>query len=442
VIATAGRAPADSRELRACALWALAESAIVLPVVAFLLDELRPFGLGAGAMAVPFLVAYAGGATLAYRFRTSSNLGIGAAVVAVLAGLVVGRASFTAAAASVVVALLLALRIVSLALRDWRAPVHGELAWGTALLGAEALLAGLLPLPSPLLVALVPPFFAAGLSSRATTVWSIGDADELEERTGRPWIGRALVAAGGLALAMALAVLLGVRGGLFDLIGRIVRPAAQVVGAAVLWVIVQVARPLFWLADRLGIDPERLREFLERLRSSVAGARGPVETHPPASAPWARLLGVLVVVAIAFVMVRLLRRLRADVEVEPAEPATPRSAAVPRALEPPPGRVGARVRRELPADAVRRWYAEALIALRRKSLEKEPAVTPAEFVPEVAAAFPAGADDFRALTDAYEDVRYGNVRLDRERLRELEGRHRRLLETLRHARGWPVAPNG
>jgi hypothetical protein len=442
VSTTVGRAQPDARELRACALWALAESAIVVPVVAVLFDELRPFGLGAGALAIPFLFAYVGGATLACQFRTSRNLGAGAAVTAVLVGLVVGRGSFAAAGFAVVVALLVAFRIVSLALRDWRAPVHDELVWGAAALGAEALLAGLLPVPRPLFVALVPLYFAAGLASRAATVWSIGEGGELDERAGRSWIGRALVVAAGLAGAMAVAVLLGVRGGLFDLVGRIVRPVAQLVGAAVLWVIVQVARPLFWLADRLGIDPERVREFLERLRSSVAGARGPVTTQPPAPAPWARLLGLLVVVAIAFVMYRLLRRLRADVEVRPAEPRPPRRSVEPTALEEPPRSVRSRLRRELPADAVRRWYAEALIALRRHRLEKAPALTPAEFVPEVATALPAGAEDFRALTDAYEDVRYGNVHLDRERLREIEGRHRRLLETIRSARGWPAAPSG
>jgi hypothetical protein len=205
---------------------------------------------------------------------------------------------------------------------------------------------------------------------------------------------------------------------------------------------VQVARPLFWLAERLGIDPERVREFLERLRSSIAGARGPVTTHPPSPAPWARLLGLLVVVAIAFVMYRLLRRLRADVEVEPAEPPTPPAPTESRALEEPPRPIRARLRRELPADAVRRWYAEALIALRRQRLEKAAALTPAEFVPEVAAACPAAAEDFRALTDAYEDVRYGSVRLDRERLLALEGRQHRLLETIRSPRGWAVVPNG
>ncbi len=442
MIATADRAPADARELRACALWALAESAIVFPLVGALLAELRPFGLGAGALAIPFLAAYVGGATIAYRFRTSSNLGAGAAVAAVLAGLVVGRGSFVATAVAVVLCLLVALRVVTLALRDWRSPVQSELVWGAAALGVEALFAGLLPAPRLLLVAFVPLFFAAGLASRAATIWSIGEGGELDEAAGRGWIGRALVAAGGLACAMAVAVLVGVRGGLFELLGRLVRPVAAVIGAAVMWVILQVARPLFWLADRLGIDPERVREFLERLRASVAGARGPVAAHPPAPAPWARLAGLLVFLVISYAMYRLLRRLRGDVTTETAETTPPPRAPEPQAVEKLPRGVRPRLRRELPADSVRRWYAEALIALRRHELEKAPAITPAEFVPEVANAFPDGAEDFRALTNAYEDVRYGNIRLDRARLRDLERRQHRLIETLRSSRGWPVAPSG
>ncbi len=71
-----------------------------------------------------------------------------------------------------------------------------------------------------------------------------------------------------------------------------------------------------------------------------------------------------------------------------------------------------RTRRELPADAVRRWYAESLVALDRRAVTKPAAATPAEFAGEVSRAYPGLADDFERLTRAYEDVRYGNLRLD------------------------------
>ncbi len=271
----------DAHELRACALWALAESTVVYPPVGLFLVAVRPFGLGAQMFAIPFVVGYVGGAALAYRFRTSRNLGTAAAMVAVLVGLLVGRDGFAEAAVAALVALLVALRVVTLAVRDWRSPIHAELVWGAAALGTEAMLAAALPEWRALLAAFVPTFFGAALASRAVTVWSVGSPGELDERLGSSWIRRTLLAAGGLAAAMALAVVLGVRGGLFDVLGRLVRPVAEVVGSAVLWLILQAARPLFWLADRFGIDPERVREFLDRLRQSVAGARGPVDVRPP-----------------------------------------------------------------------------------------------------------------------------------------------------------------
>jgi hypothetical protein len=90
-------------------------------------------------------------------------------------------------------------------------------------------------------------------------------------------------------------------------------------------------------------------------------------------------------------------------------------------------------RRELPADAVRRLYAEVLLALRRADVRKGPALTPAEFVPEVAEAFPACEAGFARLTRAYEDVRYGSLRLDPERVRALEREQRRIVVVVRDA---------
>jgi hypothetical protein len=85
---------------------------------------------------------------------------------------------------------------------------------------------------------------------------------------------------------------------------------------------------------------------------------------------------------------------------------------------------------ELPADAVRRLYAEVL-DLRERRLVKDPWLTPAEFVPVVATAFPGAEDDLRVLTAAYQDVRYGSRRLGRGDVRALEARQRRLRSGLR-----------
>jgi hypothetical protein len=81
---------------------------------------------------------------------------------------------------------------------------------------------------------------------------------------------------------------------------------------------------------------------------------------------------------------------------------------------------------------IRRWYAQELLALGERGLPKGPSLTPAEYVPAVAEAYPECADGFRRLTRAYEDVRYGSRRVTAEALHRLEEDHRSLLGALRH----------
>ena len=88
------------------------------------------------------------------------------------------------------------------------------------------------------------------------------------------------------------------------------------------------------------------------------------------------------------------------------------------AVEPLPPRP--RFRREPPADTVRRLYAEALWALQSREIVREPWQTPAEFAPVVASAVPSCADAFAELTRAYEDVRYGSLRIDETTVGRLE----------------------
>src|SRR5207245_10843010 len=90
-----------------------------------------------------------------------------------------------------------------------------------------------------------------------------------------------------------------------------------------------------------------------------------------------------------------------------------------------------RSHRELPADTVRRWYAEALLALERRGLAKPPAATPAEFLEGVQRAFPGCRTQFMALTRAYEDVRYGSLGVERSVMQGLEEGRTTLMETLR-----------
>jgi hypothetical protein len=432
VIAARGLATPDPGQLRACGLAAAAEAGLLALPTHLVLDPARTIDVAAPAFVVAFVPAYVVAALVACRFRGTRNLAAATGVLAILVGMAIGDGGLQRTAFAVVVAMLLALRVVSLAGRDWRTPVHAELGWWATILGVETLLAaGLLPSWRPALLVVVPLAFACALGSRATTVWS----GHGEAESGGAWVPRSLIAAGALAVAMAAVVGLASRAGLFGIIGRVIRPLTEVAAAVLVWLVVQAARPIFWLAERFGVDPEGVREFLERLRAEALQDRAPSELPPSGSSPGQRLLGLLIVAGIAFLLYRVLRRWLSKPEPErPAareRPVPVETGAAPDRLEPPSRW---RFRPELPADAVRRLYAEVLLDLRERRVVKDPWLTPAEFVPVVATAFPGAEDDLRALTAAYQDVRYGSRRLGRGDVRALEARQRRLRSALRPSR--------
>jgi hypothetical protein len=119
---------------------------------------------------------------------------------------------------------------------------------------------------------------------------------------------------------------------------------------------------------------------------------------------------------------------RSDPREDPTPPEPEGSLPRPRRR-----RRGPRTRRELPADTVRRWYAEILLVLERKGLAKEPSITPGEFESVVGRAFPECGPGFDAITRAYEDVRYGSVTIGPDGLASLGERHRAIMDVLRHA---------
>ena len=382
-----GTTPPEARELRACGLAALAEAGVLVLPVWLVLTEARGLKIGVVALAVPFVAAYVGGALLACRFRASRNVAFGAAMLAVVSGIWLGHGDLNRIVFSVLVCLLVSFRLVTLALRDWRVPIHAEVGWFALALGLEVLLAAGATdeWRGPLLL-FVPLFFVAALASRASTVWTSGGAGELDEHVRAAWIRRALIATGALVGAMAAAVILSVEGGVFDRIGVWLTPAANAVASFFAWVLSQAARPIFFLVDLLGIDPERVREFFDRLREGAA-ARTLNQRRAGPPEIWQRMLGFLVFAVIGYAVFRAIRHFRppAGVEPEPRVTGTQTEAALPavEALPPRP-----RFRREPPADAVRRWYAEALWALRRREIVREPWQTPAEFAPVVAGEFP------------------------------------------------------
>jgi hypothetical protein len=146
-----------------------------------------------------------------------------------------------------------------------------------------------------------------------------------------------------------------------------------------------------------------------------------------------RILGFAFFALLLYLLVRTIRHRWK--ELEPPSQAHP---------EPPPSEAGrlpafsrerlaSRLRRELPADTVRRWYAEALLLLERKGLTKPPSGTPGEYLREVTTAFPESGVGFTALTRAYEDVRYGSLALDRASLDRLDVHRTMAMEALKRA---------
>lgn len=418
MIAPTRVAPPEPRELRACGLAALAESGVLALPVWLLLTETRGLEIGVVALAVPFMTIYVGAVLLACRFRASRHLPLAAIVVAVLAGAWLGRGDLNRSVFAVVVFLLVALRAITLALRDWRLPIHAEFGWFALALGIEVMVsAGANPEWRGPLVVIVPLFFAAALASRAATVWTTSGSSELDERVRASWIRRAGLATGLLVAAMAAAVAFSVRGGVFDRVGAWIAPASNAFASLLAWTLSQIVRPIFWLVDQLGIDPDRVREFFEDLRESAARAAQEAGSSEGPTV-WQRILGFVAFAAIGYAVFRVIRRFKPKGGGAEPERAVPASATVSALEEPQP--VVSRLRRELPADRVRRWYAETLEILRNREVVKEAWQTPAEFVPRVATAFPACAAPFAELTRAYEDVRYGGFRLAGDRLGRLE----------------------
>lgn len=419
-------------ELRAAGLAAFAEAGVVYLPAHLILSDVAGTEVGVVAGALPFVLAYVTGVVLACRFRASTATTGGAAVVAIVAGLWLGRTDVAAALVAVIVALLVALRAVTLALRDWREPIFASIGVGTVVLGIETLLAGgALPAWRLPLLVFVPVFFVGALSSRMVTVWAPLEGSDPARAS---WIRRAAIAMTGLGAAVAAAALLTVRGGVLERIGGWLSPAGNLLLSAFIAIVAFAARPILWALRAVGVDPEAVRRALEEWRERFDADRAVEVATRPSTTWWSRLFALLVLLGIVWLLYRSLRRLRAGVGAfETVDRRSARSRSVPLAEEetatsgPLPRRGG------LPSETVRRWYAEALLALRESGLPKPPALTPAEYVPQVAEAFPNVADGFRRLTAMYEDARYGNRRFSGDLVHALEPEILDVLAALRRS---------
>jgi len=424
--------PPEGSELRAAALAALAESGLVYLPAHLLLSDVGGLGVDVTAGAPAFVLASVLGVVLTCRFRASPRTTIAAAVVAAGAGAWLGRTDVGGALLGVVVGLLIALRAVTLALRDWREPIHASIGVGTLVLGIEVLLAaGAAPAWRTPLLAFVPLFFVGSLGSRVVTVWasvSPEDADPVRSS----WVRRATAATLAFGAGVAVAAMLAVRGGVLERIGGWLAPAGNLILSVLVAVVAFVAQPILWALGVIGVDPESVRKALEEWRKRV-DLDGVTERTTRPSTSWSsRLFGLLVFVAIAYLLYRSLRRIRADVGAfERVDRRADGSRGVPLPEEETLAASRLPFRRGLPSETVRRWYAEALLALRERGMATEPSLTPAEILPGVADAFPDVANGFRRLTHMYEDVRYGNRRVSGDVVHAVEPEIRHVLTVLR-----------
>jgi hypothetical protein len=437
-----------SLRMEAAGFAALAEAGVLfLPLMEFSWESVKASGgplQEYGIVAPLFVVGVLAGLNVR-RFRLylwgAAGLGAGVGLAEALGW---GDGNAPGTAFLVVLTMLAAWRMVSLAARDWREPVKESFVWGSLVVLVEILIAGSANAQwRALLPVVVVLFFAGSLASRAASVMldRAGEAEPSRSaERGRRLISILLLSI--LGGFLGLSVVLGGHHGLFRIVGGL---AAGVVGLALLGLAYVTARvllePLSWVLARLHFSLAPLQRLIRRFAHPRAANQ---RAHHLVNAPWGeRLIGVAVMVGVAFTILWLIHRLR--LRAAPGRrSATTSPVPVPTEVEPNRNaRIHRRrLRRELPADLVRRWYAEALLLLERRGLGKPAAVTPSEYLGDVVRAFPPCGTQFESLTRAYEDVRYGNRTISSSVLQEVEAGRHSMMELFRRSDRADGPPEG
>ena len=430
-----GQVPLDQASVLPAAFAAAAEAGVIWVLAAALAKDSSGITSGPLVSYPPFLAVFVGATALATALRrhAATRVAVPAAAIVggVLEGMVGGAGDLSAVVAGILVSMGVAVRVVALAVRDWRAPASASFGIGAAVLLAEMALAPAerFDRELPTIVAL---FFAATMASRAASVWLANlpppgsDLPPVARRFRNPAV---LVAA--LVALMAVSFLLAVPGGAFQISGAIVwGVVAEVLVLLGLALSRILLPPLGWLVETFHISFQPIREAAEAL-SKVKGANNEAGGHTFAIE---RLLGLAFLAVVGFLLFRSIRRRWRMLEPVPDEDEEPSGPQPTRMMVAGRSRASRRrPRRELPAQTVRRWYAEALIALEGLGLPKGPSQTPGEYLRRVTGAFPASAIGFTALTRAYEDVRYGSRAIEGEALDRLEVHQRMAMNALSRA---------
>jgi len=431
-----GRAKGETERVPAgvvpAALAALAESGIlflpleVLVRVSAIAGSGGPFG--SLALFVPLFALSVAVATAGRRSRWFVPVVVGGAVATGMAQAAWWGAGTPAALAlGAVLGVILAVRVVTLALRDWRDPIQGSFGWGAAALLVEIIVGGQEDW-SGLLPVVVPLFFVGSLASRAMSL-RLAEGVETLAATSRHWAGLAVGAVVVVGVLVAGAGLLGGQGGFLERIGRVIPLLIYWVLYGLTFLLAAVLKVVAWIGGVLGFHPASLARVIRRLGRAPAAVRGGLRDASSLEAVQ-RILGLVLLVGVTALLVwQIIRQRRRWTERagQPDELVEPKHEP-----ERPPRTVRSRAkrhRRELPEDTVRRWYAETLLALEGRGLARAPARTPGEFLRDTEMAFPGCAASFGALTRAYEDVRYGSRVIDARRLDRLEA-HRGIVLTL------------
>jgi hypothetical protein len=432
------------RRVLAASLAALAEGGLAFLIAA----EVSVDGANASSgplLSYPvFAVLFVGAVLVGTRLRNIRAFAAGALAVgiglALLQGLVWGHGDVLGVVLLVVVIAFAATRTVTLVRRDWSEPVEGSFLGGAAVLLLEVALA---PSATRLWQRLIPfvvvLFFVGSLASRAVsmTVLERSRKDAAPVRRARDDLPTPAAFLAVLVALMAGAALLGGSNGLLQRLGAPVYDVAVVIIVGSGFVLARILYvPAYGIFHLLHINLAGLRVLAGRLHD--------LAIHPAHSRgggmDWlVRLAGFAFLAGVGYLLARTTHRWLRQLQRQHTPAGKP--AAVEEATAAFASPVSSRLsflRRELPADVIRRWYAEALVALEGRGLARPLGATPAEYLADVARAFPTTGAAFAELTRAYEDVRYGSLTVDRAVVRRLNEGRAAMMESFR--RDEPVAP--
>jgi hypothetical protein len=430
----------DRRSALPAGLAALAEASyLYVPAHLLAVDAANVSG-GPFANAWAFVAIMAASVvvlTRLRRFKAGVTIAAGATIcLGVVQATVWGQTDLAGTVATVLIALVIGLRVVALSLRDWRNPFRESFVVGSIALLLEAAFAGNHPEFQGVVTPMVLLFFVSALGSRAASIRLARplplEPSPDESEAGRRWFRTTFLVLGGLGLLLGVSVAFGGEHGGIAAIGHVVLTAVgQIVGFVILVVARVLLGPLNAVLSRLHIDLRAFKQLADTLNAFGQNAQ---HTGSGSGNVLERLLGLAVLVALGFLLVRAMRRHfqlldregpeTSDVPPPEASPLGPRGRLRRRAA----------LRREMPADTVRRWYAEALLMLERRGLAKPPASTPAEFLQDVRGVYPECGPEFAVLTRAYEEVRYGSRTFERPTLDRLEAHRLQLMGALHRAK--------